>query len=220
VLVSETWIRLPICTVSPETTANFSHLRKDLRQCAYDQGEPVTTDLSFGTRLTLVMCRSFLNSDVRGRDCALQVNFFCLCTLASSEMYRGINFSWTHKDHSSQDTAQAYNVKIRRFSSCRVADVPWTSPLWQAGARSAWPYGQSRECTPPSAAAPWLWLKVHVQDVPHLWASIHNGTRQSGKDKWRKVLQPPQYTSLLFWSDSYRCVILNTDEVLQPNTTL
>jgi len=48
--------------VTPETTENFIHLPEDLRQCAYDQGEPVTTDLSFGTQLTLVMCRSFLNN--------------------------------------------------------------------------------------------------------------------------------------------------------------
>jgi len=116
--------------VTPETTANFSHLPQDLRQCAYDQGEPVTTDLSFGTQLTLVMCRSFLNiSDIRGKDCTLQVKFLCLRNVASNEISRGVNFLWTHEDHSSQDAAQAYNLKIRRFSSCRVADVPWTSPV-------------------------------------------------------------------------------------------
>jgi membrane protein involved in colicin uptake len=79
--------------VTPETTTNFSDLPEDLRQCAYNQGEPVTNDLSFGTQVTLVMCRSFLNnSDVRGKDCTLQVKFFCLRTLASSEIYRGISF--------------------------------------------------------------------------------------------------------------------------------
>jgi len=145
------------------------------------------------------MCLSFPNiSDVRGKDCTQQVKFFCLRILASSEIYCGINILWTQEDHSSQDTAQPYNVKIRRFSSCRVADVPWTSPVWQADARSAWPYGQSRECTPPSAAAPWLWLVLRctcrmfpIYHRPYIMA--HGSLVRTSDGRWCSPRKIPHY---------------------------
>ena len=180
--------------VTPETTENFSEV------CLQSEWTRNQWSLIRHTADSGNVPFISEQSDVRGKDCTLQVKFVCLRTLASSEIYRGINFLWTREDHSSQDAAQACNVKIRRFSSCRGADVPWTSPVWPSRRTQCmtiwsvtWVYSTLCCCCMIMTC-----VEVHVQDVPQLSPSIHNGARQSGKDKWQKVLQRPQNTSLLF----------------------